>query len=187
MAALFASSAHGVTIQNGNSSVTINTGSADPAAPYISSWIVDGVDQYGGGLLPGEYFATAVGANSGFGGLQLGTPSSMSTSNGDFSATYTGPNYLLTVKDVLAGGTAGSGDSTLTEKFTFENTDTSPLLYMLLQNVALNVDGTSDNNTLTLSPTISPTLPNRPDLWEPTSASTSRPRQHRSPPERAIR
>jgi hypothetical protein len=147
------SNARALTIlQNGNSSVSVNVNSSDPAAPYISSWVVDGVDQYSGGLLPGEYFAIAVGANVGFGGLQLGSPSSMSASNGSFSATYLGTGWSLAVKDVLSGGTAGSGDSHFSEQFTFTNTGTSSLPYMLLDEVALNVDGTPGNNTLTLSP-----------------------------------
>ena len=147
-----ASNAHGLTIlQNGNSSVSVNVNSPDPAAPYISSWVVDGVDQYSGGMSPGEYIAIAVGTDVGFGGLQLGAPSSMSSGGGNFSATYVGTGWSLAVMDVLTGGPAGSGDSHFTEQFTFTNTGTSALPYMLLDQVALNVEGTPDN-TLTLSP-----------------------------------
>jgi hypothetical protein len=148
-----ASNAHGLTIlQDGNSSVSVNVNSSDPAAPYISSWVVDGVDQYSGGFSPGEFIAIAVGANVGFGGLQLGAPSSMSAGNGNFSATYMEPGWSLAVMDVLTGGPAGSGHSQFNEQFTLINTGTSALPFMLLDEVALNVDGTPDNNTLTLSP-----------------------------------
>lgn len=161
---IFACGARAASISDGNSTVTINpSGSTNP---FISQWVVDGVDQYGGSPAGGENLRFVIGSP----GLveQLNSLSVVSSTfaNGIASITYQGSGFTVAVKEILTGGNPGSGASAINEAITVSNTqspmpvlqnsllDGSTLVFSLLDYVNLNVNGTPGNNTLTLGPSI---------------------------------
>jgi len=158
------STAQAATLSNKNSDLTINTGG--PGA-FITSWTVDGVDQYGGSPAGSEDFQIATRGGS-LGELNLLTlttpPDPTLLSLGLFSATYSGAGYTVNVQETLHGGNSGSGASALSEVITINNTEVAtddstvnsivvaPLSFRLVQLSNLNVDATPGNDTLALSP-----------------------------------
>ena len=136
-----------VTLTDGNSSLTI-----DPFSQAgNSSWVVDGVDQYGGGRAGQQWFWLATGGNA---------PASLDTLSNTFefsnantlNTTYTGTGYTVNLKEVLIGGNAGDGNSALSETITIDNTSTvSGLKMHFYHYVDLNLAATSGNDTVTLS------------------------------------
>ncbi|MGA2440616.1 MAG: hypothetical protein ABSH08_06640 [Tepidisphaeraceae bacterium] len=162
---MFGSTAQAAAISNNNSDLTINTSGSNP---LITSWTVDGVDQYGGSPAGSEDFQISTGGGSlvELNSLSLTSSFVSPPGVGLFSATYTGAGYTVTVKDTLTGGNNGSGASALSEVITINNVEPipvgtvtnldgiaiSPLTFRLVQLSNLNVDATAGNDTLTLSP-----------------------------------
>jgi hypothetical protein len=153
------------TISDGNSNVTINTSGP---SPFITSWTVDGVDQYGGTPAGSEDFqiATNGGSLASINSLPLAT--TPFTLGGLATTVYTGSGYTVTVENTLTGGTPGSGTSAMVEQITINNTEdvasaVSPAIaqvgaisFQLVQVSNLTVDAMANNNTLTLSPSTNP-------------------------------
>jgi hypothetical protein len=157
------STAQAASISNNNSDLTIN-----PTGPnaFITSWTVDGVDQYGGLPAGSEDFQISTGGGSlvGLNSLSLTSSFVGPPGVGLFTATYSGAGYTVSVNETLVGGNSGSGASALSEVITINNTEAvptdananvielSPLTFRLVQLSNLNVDATPGNDTLTLSP-----------------------------------
>ncbi len=161
---MLASGARAASISDGNRSLTINP--ADPTQPFISQWIVDGVDQYGGSPAGSENISLAAGA--GTSPINAFSVTSSSFADGIASLNYQGNGFTVGVKEILTGGNAGSGASGINETITINNTGTvatalqgtpspdsladQPLTFQLSDLINLNVNGTPNNDTLTLSP-----------------------------------
>ena len=160
----FASSAHAETLSSGNSDLTINTSGPNP---FITSWTVDGVDQYGGTPAGSEDLQISIdgGALQSINTLTVsGTPFAI---GGLATTVYEGDGFTLTVDTTLTGGTSGSGTSALVDQITINNTEeipavvtsnivpTSPLTFRLVEVSNVTLDSL-DTNTLTLSPSGSP-------------------------------
>ncbi len=163
---ILASGAGAASISDNNSTMTINpSGSTNP---FISQWIVDGVDQYGGSPAGGENLRFAIGSPGLVEQLNSLTVASSSFGSGIASITYQGSGFTVSVNEILSGGNSGSGASGISETIEVSNTQTPPpviegvtaspadgsatLVFSLLDNVNLNVNGTPGNDTLTLSP-----------------------------------
>jgi hypothetical protein len=156
-ATCFAAGARAASISDSNSTLTINPISA--TAPFITNWVVDGVDQYGGTPAGSEQLTYSVG--SGFSPVNTLTVASSSFANGIASVTYDGSGsgyaFTIAVQEILSGGNSGSGASAISETISVTNTlepapDSGPLAFTLGENVNLNIHGTPANDTLTLSP-----------------------------------
>jgi hypothetical protein len=96
------------------------------------------------------------------------TVSSSSFADGIASINYDGGDFTVAVKEILTGGNPGSGASGINETITINNTSTpapvlpgtaspdsltdEPLTFHLNDSTNLNVNGTPNNDTLTLSP-----------------------------------
>jgi hypothetical protein len=152
------------SLSDGNSTLSFNPQNS------ALSWIVDGVDQYGGtpaGSDQIQYFngTSFVPLN----GLTLQS----SSFNGNIgSATLAGTlnndNFTITVSAILSGGSAGSGASGISETIKVNNlgpTDApgiqpavaaAPLDFIVSDTVDLNLAATANNDTLTLSPSGAP-------------------------------
>jgi hypothetical protein len=93
--------------------------------------------------------------------------------DGISSVTYGGDGFTINVKDILAGGTPGSGASAINETITVSNTDQTltdaPLQFRISDYVDLNVNGTPNNDTLTLSPG----TPNTAEQTDPSGAAVN--------------
>jgi hypothetical protein len=154
--------ARAASVSSGNSTLTINP---TTSGPYISDWVVDGVDQYGGTPAGGDTLVV--------GGVPINNFSLTSSffSSGIASATYTQGQLQINVKDVLTGGSAGSGASAINEIITFSDIDTDsqdePLTFTFQDHVDYNVNATPNNDTLTLSPG----TPNTATQTDPTGAT----------------
>jgi len=147
--AIFAANVSAATISNGNSSVTLNPTAVSNAVPFISQWIVDGVDQYGGSPAGGESLGFYLGSNP---EVSINTLPVLSSSfgSGVASVSYQGTGFTIAVTDVLTGGNSGSGSSAIGESVVVNNTSGSPLAFSLADFVNLNVDATPADDTLTL-------------------------------------
>jgi hypothetical protein len=169
--------AHAASISSGNSSLTMNPSSS---APYISNWVIDGVDQFGGTPVGGDSIQF-------FNGSSFVGVNSLNLQSSNFTgpvglATYTGVldgyNVSISIQDTLAGGAPGSGTAAINESITVENLGAvqtqsvkaniiATPTFTIQDLVDYNVNGTATNDTLTLSP--SPT-PNTAVQTDPTGA-----------------
>ncbi len=142
------------------------------------------MDQYGGSPAGSENLLFAVGTGSpSFNAINSLTVVSSSFADGIASINYDGGNFSVTVKEILTGGAAGSGASGINETITINNTGTlqpavqgaaspdslsdEPLTFHLTDSTNLNVNGTPNNDTLTLSPA---TGTNTADQTDPSGA-----------------
>jgi hypothetical protein len=178
-AGIFPAAAGAADVSNGNSTLTINpTGSS----PYVSQWVVDGVDQFGGTPVGGDQLNF-------FNGSSLVPLNSLTPTNSFFSdpicsvtysTTLNGDNFTINVKDILGGGASGSGASNITETITVNNLGPAsvpgvqpalvadgPVTFTIHDVVDYNVNGTANNDTLTLSPGPNP---NTAEQTDPTGA-----------------
>jgi hypothetical protein len=135
-----------VTLTDSNSTVTIN--------PYTqggnTNWVVDGVDQYAGGRAGQQWFWYALNNNAPASIDTINTPLVTATTN-TLDALYTGQGFTLDLKEVLIGGTTGSGNSAISEIVTINNTSQSALNLHFYHYVDLNLAATSGNDSLTMS------------------------------------
>jgi hypothetical protein len=181
-ATMLASGARAASISDGNSSLTINPSSS--GGPLISQWIVDGVDQYGGSPAGSENLLYALGTGSpSFNAINSLTVVSSSFADGIAEINYDGGIFSVTVKEILTGGNPGSGASGINETITINNSSNvqaavqgaaspdglanGPLTFHLTDSTNLNVNGTPNNDTLTLSPA---TGTNTADQTDPSGA-----------------
>lgn len=156
-------------ISSNNSSMTFDPGPVATPAPYITSWMVDGVNQFGG-TSTGDSISYFNGSS--FTALNSNTPSSATYTANVGSATYDvdvqGEQFTVNVQDILLGGSTGSGASGITQTITVNNigfvpsnvvqpdsVNDSPVSFTLQDLVNAHVNGNA-NNTLTLSPSGAP-------------------------------
>ena len=152
-----AAAARGASISSGNSTVTFNPSSSSSGIPYVSDWVVDGVDQYGGTPAGGETLAVALGNGA---LMSLSNTNSNETIESSFfsgnlaTVTYlyqgSGYAFTATVKDILTGGSPGSGVSALTETVDINNTGSVGLPITFATFVRPNVNATPTGQTLNL-------------------------------------
>jgi len=152
---LYGVSAKGITLGVGNSSITVNPTSGASFTPYISSWVVDGVDQYGGSPAGSEDLIVGFGMGTAAGLNEYPLTSSTSTAT-TFSGTYAENGVTMKIVDVLAGGAGGSGQSSFNETFSITNASSDSILFHLSDAVQLNVGGSDLNNVLNLAPSGAP-------------------------------
>jgi hypothetical protein len=167
-AGIFPAIAGAESISSGNSSMTFNLASP---ADFISGWTVDGVNQVASeniSILNNAFSFENINA------LTLeGTPFFGSgIADVTYGGVVNGENFTITVKDILSGGSAGSGASGISETITLNNlgpvNSQSPIQFISFEiqdAVNYTVNGSSNNNTLMLSP--SPT-PNTATQTDPT-------------------
>jgi hypothetical protein len=123
----------GIELTSGNSVVNI-----DPFNPSgMNSWVVDGQNQlyqqwfwYRTALQTREYSIDTIGA-----------PTIVQNSPSQATSTYTGVGFTLSVTYDLVGGAGGSGQSTVNESITINNTTASPLGFNLFQYSDYNLGG----------------------------------------------
>jgi hypothetical protein len=144
---ILAAGARAASISDGNSTVTINPSSN----PFISQWIVDGVDQYGGSPSGGEGLFFDVNNSSSFTTPEELTVTNSSFSDGVASVSYQGTGYTITVKEILTGGNSGSGVSAINEAVVVNNTGASALPFDFTDNVNLNLNATPNDDSLSLT------------------------------------
>jgi hypothetical protein len=136
----------GATISSGNSTVTLNP--TNDLLPYITHWVVDGVDQYGGSPAGDTRLFYIIGSGSEVTVNSLPVISS-SFSGPNASVTYQTTGVTITVKDVLTGGSAGSGKSELDEEVDFTNTSSSAIALDFAHTINLNLDAMPTTDSLT--------------------------------------
>jgi hypothetical protein len=134
------------TISSGNSSVTI----VPNGSTFIPSWIVNGVNQYGGSPAGGEALYFEINDTSRF-----VTPPELTVAASSFigntaSVTLTTTGCSITVSDVLTGGAPGSGNSQINETITGTNTSTSTLVFEVTDNIDWTLDAISNNSSITV-------------------------------------
>jgi len=140
----------GATLSSGNSTVTLNP--TNDLLPYISQWVVDGVDQYGGSPAGETRLFYIIGSGSEVTVNSLPVISSSSSSPNASSVTYQTTGVTITVKDVLTGGSAGSGKSELDEEVDFTNTSGSAIALDFSHTINLNLDAMPNTDSLTFGP-----------------------------------
>lgn len=140
--------AHGaaISVASNNSTLTINP--TNSAAPFISDWIVDGYDLYGGSPTGSENVLFFLGTNGTVTSVNSLTEKNVTTGSGTATVTYQGPGFTLAITETLTGGTPGSGKSALSETVIVNNTGTAGLDFNLDDVVKPNVDPTQKNETL---------------------------------------
>jgi hypothetical protein len=136
------------TLTSGNSKTIFNTQSQAGQ----SQWFVDGTDQLG--CMPNgeQWFWYSIGN---------GAPQSIDTLTNFYNnqaapnlltSEYAGAGFDLTLKATLTGGTAGTGNSALSETVSIDNISGAPLQLHFYQFANLMVDD-KETNSLTLSGT----------------------------------
>jgi hypothetical protein len=143
------SAARGVSISNGNSTLTFNTvGMSGPTIPYIADWIVEGVDVYGAptkGETPG-YVNETVFSDEYINDLTL---VSSSFAGATATTTYQGSGFSITTTDVLDGGSSGSGNSAIQETIKVTNTGDQALAFFVTDRLSPNSSPTGLTLTTT--------------------------------------
>jgi len=149
------------TLTDGNSSITF-----DPATASGVAWNVDGVNEFGGTPAGGDTI-TYQSDSSAFASLLGLTVDSYNVSGNigtaQLSGTVGGDNFTLVIKEILTGGSKGSGASAIAETITVNNLGSSPLDFVLHDQFNANLNATPNNDTLTLSPSISPNTATQTD------------------------
>lgn len=161
LAALPGSARAASTISSNNSTITLNP----TAGSLISSWVVDGTNQYGGTPAGGEEFYYSIGNAAPTPINSLTLAGSVFASGNLFTATYdtptSGPALTITIKDTLTGGSSGSGSSALGEVITVDNNSGSAVTFHLYEYTDLNLNANPTGDTLSLSPTTTPNTANQ--------------------------
>jgi hypothetical protein len=135
------------TLQDGDSTLQVNPDSS--VMNY--SWLVDGVDVYGGSPAGQESFFFSLG-NAAPQPLSALTHIVVYNSDGLLTVKYTDPGeFSILLSDVLSGGTPGSGNAALTELLSIDNKSGAALDLHILQFVDFNAAEADNNYTLSLS------------------------------------
>jgi hypothetical protein len=130
--AIEAGASTGITLTSGNSVVNID--------PYnqmgMNTWYVDGQNQ-----LYQQWFWYRVGATPEQSIHTIGTPSIIQSAANQVTSSYTGVGFTLAINYSLLGGAAGSGQSTVNESITINNTSGSALDFHFFQYSDYNLGG----------------------------------------------
>jgi len=149
-------------LTSGNSSLTFDVPSS------TASWIVDGVDQFGGSPAGNDTLSYYNGTDF-VPIVSLPVTSSSVAGNigsATFSTTLDGDNFTITIKAILTGGATGSGASGINETIAVNNLGPSqtpsiqpaiatvggPVDFIVQDDFDANVNATPANDTLTFSP-----------------------------------
>jgi hypothetical protein len=165
-AALVASSAFATTdtLTSGNSSLVYNLNSQTGN----NSWVVDGVDQFGGSPAGEQWFWVSlngaapvsldnwnlisnVTATANTMTAVYGSPVAPAFENSIHPLVAIVPSETITITTVLSGGSTGSGASAINTTVTFQNNTDSTVSASIYDYVDANVNATPSNDTLTLS------------------------------------
>lgn len=140
--AIDARAVSGITLTSGNSVVNID--------PYnqmgMNTWYVDGQNQ-----LYQQWFWYRIGGAAEQSIDSIGTPSIVQNSASQMTSSYSGPGFTLAINYDLLGGAAGSGQSTVNELITINNTSGSALDFHFFQYSDYNLGGV-DQDTVQIQP-----------------------------------
>jgi hypothetical protein len=115
------------------------------------SWLIDGVDVFGGSPAGQESFFFSLG-NTAPQPLSALTHVVVYNSGGLLTVKYTDPGeFTILLSDVLSGGTPGSANASLTELLSIDNKSATELNLHLFQFVDFNAAEAHNNYTLSLS------------------------------------
>jgi hypothetical protein len=160
VAAVFAlaSAAHAVTLSSANTSVTFNpsVGKMGPFPPYISSWTVNGIEQFIGSSSGGENFIIGFNGGGGASLSEFPLTSSSSPDSQQFVANYIEDGFSIIYSASIIVGPPGSENSRITSTIQFKNTGTTSFQVGLTDNLEYSVGGDTKNNVLNLSPAGTP-------------------------------
>jgi len=150
------------------------------SATNATSWVVDGVDQFGGSPAGGDLLQYFNGTS--YAPLSDLTLVSAPVLSGNIASvtlggTLDGDNFTVGIKAILVGGSAGSGASAINETITVNNlgpaqtTDDvkqasvvdAPVDFFISDTFDANLNATPSDDTLTLSPSGSPNLATQTD------------------------
>jgi hypothetical protein len=153
-------------LTDNNSTLSYNT--VDNAA----SWVVDGVDQFGGSPAGGDSLQYFNGTSFvPLSGLTVVTPPSFSGNLGSVTlgGTLDGDNFTVGIQAILVGGKPGSGVSGINETISVNDLGPAaaagvqraisvgnPVDFIISDTFDANLNATPNNDTLTLSPSGSP-------------------------------
>ena len=150
-----AARAASVSISSNNSSLTFSSVGA------VTHWVVDGVDEFGGSPAGGETIDFVDSDDNTVPLTNLTLQSSSVTGNtaqGTFTGMVSGANFSINVKDVLNGGSPGSGDSTIQETIKVTDLGVPPIpanppldFLELNETFDANLNATPNDDTLTLN------------------------------------
>jgi hypothetical protein len=142
------------------------------SATNATSWVVDGVDQFGGSPAGGDLLQYFNGTSyAPLSDLTVVTPPVLSGNVGSVTlgGTLDGDNFTVAIKAILVGGSAGSGVSAIDETITVNNLGPAtaaavqqasvidaPVDFFISDTFDANLNATPNNDTLTLSPSGSP-------------------------------
>lgn len=140
--AVDARAVNGITLTSGNSLVNI-----DPFNQMgMNTWYVDGQNQ-----LYQQWFWYRVGSNREYSIDTISAPSIVQNSANQVTSTYTGTGFNVSIVYNLQGGAAGSGDSTVNETITINNTTASALDFHFFQYSDYNLGGV-DQDVVQIQP-----------------------------------
>jgi hypothetical protein len=142
------------------------------SATNATSWVVDGVDQFGGSPAGGDLLQYFNGTSyAPLSDLTVVTPPVLSGNIGSVTlgGTLDGDNFTVAIKAILIGGNAGSGVSAINETITVSNLGPvpvpvgqqaspidTPVDFFISDTFDANLNATPNNDTLTLSPSGTP-------------------------------
>lgn len=128
------------TLSNGNSVTSINAASQAGMFNYS----VDGVNEDNA-----QWFYYRAGTMTSESAINsIGPLTAVQSDARDLSLTYTGPQYYARVVYSLTGGSAGSGQSGLSETITFVNTTSTPLNLSFFDYSNFGLGGSSSGQSL---------------------------------------
>ncbi|HEU5123936.1 MAG TPA: PEP-CTERM sorting domain-containing protein [Verrucomicrobiae bacterium] len=131
-----------VSLSDLNSSTTLNFGSGSQTA-----WSVEGQSQLN---MAGYYYRVGNTAESSLGSIGAAV---IATSNGTrgVTATYANGQFTVQLDYLLTGGTAGSGNSSLSETVRIINNSANPLDFHFFQYSDFDLAGTASGDSVSLS------------------------------------
>ncbi len=168
-------SAFGFVASLTNNNSTLSYSSVSNA----TSWVVDGVDQFGGSPAGGDSLQYFNGTSyAPISNLTVVTPPVVTgnIANVTLGGTLDGDNFTIGIKGILVGGSAGGGVSAINETITVSNLGPAqapgvqqagvigtPVDFFISDTFDANLNATPNDDTLTLSPSGSPNLATQTD------------------------
>lgn len=133
----------GIVLQSGNSTVNLD--------PYnqmgMNNWYVDNQNQ----LFQQWFWYRTAGMNQEKSIDTIGAPSITQNSASQVTSTYSGSGFSISIIYDLLGGAAGSGQSTVNETITINNTTGTPLGFTFFQYSDYNLGGV-DQDVVQIAP-----------------------------------
>lgn len=142
----FRASAQIVTLNNQNSSATINVGTLAGNSGGMTNWTVDGVNQ----LVQQWFWYRAPGMNSEQPINSIGAPLVVTPDGRTLYTTYANTQYSVEVDYMLTGTSPHSGTSDISEAIRISNTTASSLSFHLFQYSDFQLGGDRSHNIVQL-------------------------------------